>query len=449
MHTEAHSTDPIQAPVAPDSGYASAVTWALFDIGYTTFATLIFARYLATWFINDLHQPSLLFGAAQLTTAALLLIGLPIFGALADASGRGPWLLGVFAGLAGVSAIALGNLPHGAPIALVLAIAIMMTLGVGLSFGQFEPLLARAARPQKWGFLSGIAVSLGLLSAIIALAPFNALVTSGADDKQRVFMPLGVLLLAATVPLVLVMGRHAKGATDTRARAALGQGIGKLRDARRTIREQPSVARFLLAHFLYTDAIGTVPVYIAVYLTYIGGSSETTTSALAALGLAFAAAGAALASLWVDRVGPRKLLRLVLPLCTAALTLTAATGTTWSVWVVLPAIGLTLGTIYTADRVFLLRLTPPELRGEMFGFFNVVGRAAQALAPLILWGAVSALLHGTGLTSQLTAARISMLLLGLTALAGWYTLGPLSDAPRDDFAADADADADSEPAKAT
>ena len=90
--------------------------------------------------------------------------------------------------------------------------------------------------------------------------------------------------------------------------------------------------------------------------------------------------------------------------------------------------GAALGCVWTADRVFMIRLTPLELRGQMFGFFNLASRVASAFGPLVIWSATVWLLHShTGWLSLLGATRVALVGLALAAFVGWLVIRPLSD----------------------
>ena len=100
-------------------------------------------------------------------------------------------------------------------------------------------------------------------------------------------------------------------------------------------------------------------------------------------------------------------------------------------WLAAPAMGSALGCVWTADRVFMIRLTPLELRGQMFGFFNLASRVASAFGPLLIWSATIWLLHSqTDWLSLLGATRVALVGLALAAFVGWLVIRPLSDAYR-------------------
>jgi UMF1 family MFS transporter len=116
----------------------------------------------------------------------------------------------------------------------------------------------------------------------------------------------------------------------------------------------------------------------------------------------------------------------VLPVFGGCLLLAAAVGEPWTIWALSPIAGASLGVIWTADRVFMLRLTPPELRGQFFGFFNLANRVASAFAPLVIWSGSIWLLHEqTAWLGELGASRVAVAGLAVAALAGWLVLRPI------------------------
>ena len=109
-------------------------------------------------------------------------------------------------------------------------------------------------------------------------------------------------------------------------------------------------------------------------------------------------------------------MRAVLLLWVAALGLgaiTAAIGVTWLIWIVGVLGGLALGATWTADRVLMLELSPPENVGEFYGLYATVGRFATILGPLV-WAAV---VDGLG-----WGRTVALLILAAFILAGWWVV---------------------------
>jgi UMF1 family MFS transporter len=94
----------------------------------------------------------------------------------------------------------------------------------------------------------------------------------------------------------------------------------------------------------------------------------------------------------VDRKGPKRTLALVLGLwavgLTAAILIAVLDLPPTLFWGVAPLLGVALGGTWTADRPWMLALSPPERIGEFYGLYSLVGRFAAVIGPF-LWALVA------------------------------------------------------------
>jgi UMF1 family MFS transporter len=189
--------------------------------------------------------------------------------------------------------------------------------------------------------------------------------------------------------------------------------------------------RFLLARFLYADAILTIIAMMTVYMGRVGDFSASTKFTVLALAMVCAALGGFIAGSQIERVGPRMVLTTVLMLTTVTLIGAAATGSPLSVWFLAPLVGVSLGGVWASDRVFMMRLCPPSARGEFFSFYNLVGRASAGFGPLVLWGGTVSLVHGHLGWSLLSASRMALVSLMAATVVGLLVMRTVSDEKRD------------------
>ena len=83
-------------------------------------------------------------------------------------------------------------------------------------------------------------------------------------------------------------------------------------------------------------------------------------------------------------------------------------------------LGSGLGGVQVADRVLMVRLSPPEQLGEFFGLYGLVGKGSQVIGQL-LYGAITFLL----LTSLgVGAYQVAVLSLLVTMLIGVWLVAP-------------------------
>ena len=421
---------------SPERIGVPAIAWSIYDFGYSLFAYVLFARYLGDWIINDLGHPDFYYTSAQAIAALMLFVLMPIAGVIADLQGRHkPLLIGFTLLASGTGAlVGLMNPDIGVfGVFPVIALATISATATGLTFGQFDPMLAAVAPRRNWSLMSGVAVAAGYVGIVLWLTVLaRHIVGNGGSDIQRAFGPASGIMLVFALPLFLFVREHAHGDAEVREQArriGVARLAGKrLRGTFGRLRAQPGVVRFLLGRLMYADAVGTVQIYAIVYMSRVGSFGEREKN-LASLMVVGAGVVGALGAGWLARrIGPRRTLLAIVPLFAVGLGIVAGAGTPWAVWVLAPIVGIALGTIYTVDRVFMLALTPPESRGEMFGFFNLIGRAGQALGPFVLWGGVIYLLHDlTGWLSALDASRVSLGLLAISAVVGLLVIRPLDD----------------------
>jgi UMF1 family MFS transporter len=408
------------------------LSWAFWDFAYSVFSFLLVVRYFGTWIIDDLGKPDWYVAMTQFVVVLFLLVAMPLAGALADQLGRRKPFLIAFTLVAAISCALLEVISaDGNVLPLLFAAGVAVAFGQ-LALAQYDPLLADVAPRGRRGRVSGIAVALGFVGIFFALAVVAEGIV-GDGSKQRAFAPAAAFFVLFSLPAFFwIRERHHGPSTATSTGGRLiGDAFRQVLHTAQQVRANRDAFQFLVGRFFYSDAIATLSAFLAVYMTRLGGFSETEKNAV----IAVSVVGAALAALVTGRVlgavGPRAVLLAVLPVFSLLTVLSAAVGEPWTVWLAAPVMGSALGCVWTADRVFMIRLTPLELRGQMFGFFNLASRVASAFGPLVIWSATIWVLHSrTDWLSLLGATRVALVGLALAAFAGWLVIRPLSDAYR-------------------
>jgi UMF1 family MFS transporter len=404
-----------------------ALAWALYDFAYSAFSFLLLVRFFPTWVIDDLDRPDWYVSVTQFGVVVIVVAAMPLAGAFADQFGRRkPLLIAFTLASAGFAAL-LGVVPVDDSVAPILLLAGAGAVMGQLALAQYDPLLADVAPAPVRGRVSSWAVGMGFLGIIFALLVVAELIV-GEGEKQQAFIPAALVFVVFALPAFLLVrepprtARAREGQTMRRAWSQFARSFEQ-------VRSYPRVFRFLGARFLYSDAIVTLNAFLAVYMTRLGGFSESDKNLALGIVVVAAGIGALAAGRIVERVGPKDPLMTVLPTFAGCLLLAAAVGQPWTIWALSPIAGASLGVIWTADRVFMLHLTPPELRGQFFGFFNLANRVASAFAPLVIWSGSIWLLHDrTDWLGELGASRVAVAGLALTAFGGWLVLRRLSDA---------------------
>ncbi len=399
------------APVAGGvKSRGALVAWALYDLANTTFSLNVVSRYLPLLVVEDLGGRDLDVSLAYSGSMILVALAAPLLGALSDFSGRRLPFLAV-ATFASVGATALMGI--GKP-----AVLVLLAFAVANFFYQgalvfYDALLANVSDEATRGRASGLGIGLGYVGSILSL--YSVAPIAERWGKAAAFPATAAIFLAFSLPCLLFVPDGGRGPLWRR-----GLGAETVARVRRTLRALPTIpglGRFLVAHFLYTDAVNTVILFMAVYVTKVGGFTSAEVTRLLALSTLFAIVGAFGQGALVDRLGAKRALYVALVLWAVGLGLALAAPGKGALWLVGPVTGTALGALWAADRVLMLRLSPPEALGELYGIYGMIGRFAAISGPLV-WGTVVYALEGTGALAY--RAAIGSLLIML--LAGAFVL---------------------------
>jgi UMF1 family MFS transporter len=174
---------------------------------------------------------------------------------------------------------------------------------------------------------------------------------------------------------------------------------------------------FLVAYWLYIDGVNTVIKMAVDYGLALGFEASSLITAL--LITQFVGFPAALAFGWIgDRLGARAGIMIAIAIYLGTTIWGYFLDNVAEFYMLAIIIGLVQGGIQSLSRSFFGRLVPPEKSGEFFGFFNMMGKFAAVLGPVLMgWVALS-----TG------SSRAAILSLAILFIAGgtvlWFVREP-------------------------
>jgi UMF1 family MFS transporter len=317
---------------------------------------------------------------------------------------------------------------------LMASLLMYVVANIAYQAGQqyYDALLPEVSTEANRGWIGGVGVGVGYLGSFIGiviglafLGGVDALTQDAQTGRYQVVFALsGALFLAFSLPCFLwVTERPRRGRRFTLA--AVAESWRQVADTLRHVRRYPGLARFLIGRVFYTDAVNTVIFFMGIYVTNEVGFSTADVQLLIMAALVFAVPGGFLWGRVVDRIGPKRTLDIVLGLWMVIFVWIAVVGychlPQLAFWPVPCLTGLALGGTWSADRPYMLRLTPPARIGEFYGLYGMVGRFSAIIGPLV-WSIVVDRLHWG------RPAAILTLLAG--TIIGYVILRPVSDAPR-------------------
>jgi UMF1 family MFS transporter len=412
------------AALTPSGRAIVPASWALYDFANTIFSFAVVSSAMGVWLISaDRFGPrdgNLFFSLGVAVSVGLNALVSPILGALSDRGGRRlPFLL-FFTILCVVPTALIGF--SGAVAGLLLFIVANFAYQAALIY--YDATLKTVSLPETRGRLSGIGVAVGYCGTIFVGILLFAL-NVGTDDR---FLVAAVLYTLFAIPIFLFV----REAAAPGPRITLADVVASWSQLRTTVahaREVPGLLRFLAGRFFYSDAVNTIIVVMTIVATDAVGLTERN-ALLVLLGLAVVAVIASFG--WgrlVDRLGPRRTLLIVLASWALGLVLGAVSlGIPGPVGLVMflvagAILGSGLGGVQVADRVFMVRLSPPARLGEFFGLYGLVGKGAQVIGQL-LYGATLFLFLDALDVGAYQLAVVSLL---VTMLVGMWLIRPVDD----------------------
>jgi UMF1 family MFS transporter len=386
------------------------LAWALYDLANTTFSLNVVSRYLPLLVVEDLGGRDLDVSLAYSAAMVVVALTAPLLGALSDHSGRRLPFLAVATSCCILATALMG---FGEPAALVLPLFAVATYFYQAALVFYDALLANVSDETTRGRASALGVGLGYGGTIISL--YSVAPIADRFGKAAAFPATAALFFVFALPCFLLVPDHGTGALWRRGLAA--ETFARVGVTVRKLRALPGLARFLVAHFLYTDAVNTVVLFMALYVTKVGGFTSPEVTRLLALSTVFAIVGAFGAGPLIDRLGAKHALYAALGLWVVGLALALSAPGKSALWLVGPVTGTALGALWASDRVVMFRLSPAAALGEFYGIYGMVGRFAAITGPLV-WGTVVYALEDTGPLAYRAAigALLVMLLAGASVL---------------------------------
>src|SRR5437868_8739005 len=71
-------------------------SWALYDFANTIFSMNVLSLYFTVWIVSDMHASNTVYALANAAASALIVVSLPVLGAISDARRRRKWWVVAF-----------------------------------------------------------------------------------------------------------------------------------------------------------------------------------------------------------------------------------------------------------------------------------------------------------------------------------------------------------------
>ncbi len=453
-------TGDFNPPLAP---FRERISWALYDFANTVFSMNIATLYFAAWLVADLGHSNTLYAVVNGIASALVVVSIPVFGAISDATQRRkPWVVGftlaaclstiVLAVLGQTSLPLIGEgvtgavsrqlIPPGLALFGVLAAFTIANYAYQGAQPFYNAMMPELVPVDHRGRLSGMGAALGYVGSITGVLltfPFftgqmpilgtipdrvigflrSVVPFTTHGGRVSTFAPTAFLFLLFSLPLFFFCRDH--NTIHGKKRIAWREAF---RDVRHTLietKKYPGSLRFILTSFLYQDAMGTIIANMALYAIFAMGFVKGSEATLFVILTVPAVIGSYAIGRLVDRIGPKRTLSWVIAGWIVLLVSMIIVPSRSAFWIVGACIGLIYGGVATAERPLLLSLVPDVEAGRFFSLMVLSSRAAAVVGPFVWAFAVDGLtpLMGIGFAYR---AGVVTVAIGM-ALALWMLRG--------------------------
>ncbi len=375
---------------------SSQLAWAFYDWANSAFVTVVIAGFFPLFFkqywASTLAPTESTFwlGAINSFTSLAIVLLAPLLGAIADHLGRRKGFLLVFACLGIVMTASLSLAAQGAwQLAVILYLLALLGFSAANVFYDALLLTVSGSSGRETDRVSALGFAMGYLGGGLLFA-FCVLMTRQpawfglADEVAAV--RLSFVLVAAwwalfSIPLLLFVKErhHAPEAAAVSLRAAIDRVLLTLRELR-VLRQ---AALFLFAYWLYIDGISTVVRMAVDYGISIG--FESGQLILALLITQFVGFPATYVYGRMARVvGVRNGIFFGIAIYALITVWGSLMQSTWEFYLLAVVIGLVQGGVQALSRSLYARLIPPGQAAELFGFYNMVGKSAAVIGPIMM-----------------------------------------------------------------
>lgn len=365
-------------------------SWVLYDVANSAFILIITAtipiyfRGLAEAQGVTSQQVTSYWGyATSISVLALALIA-PILGAIADYKGMKKRLF-----VASLTVGILGGLTFTAinQWLAFLILFIIARLGYSACNVFYDSMLVDVSSDERMDMISSFGYAFGYIGSTIPFIVGIVLILNAETIGISTVLATQISFLItflwwALLSLPMLKNVNQKFYLEPRPHI-VAESFKRILITLGKIRKNKRMLYYIIAYFCYIDGVYTI---ISMATTYGGEVGIGQTQMILALLLTqfVAFPFAILAGMLAKKFGAIKLIKVYILIYMFACVFGYQLDQAWEFWFLAIVIGLAQGGIQSLSRSYYGKLVPKEESSEYFGFFDIFGKFADFLGPIIL-----------------------------------------------------------------
>ena len=363
-------------------------SWALYDWANSAYATIVLAGFYPIIFAENFAsiipdtERTLILGISNSSASLLLIIIAPLIGLIADRKRAKKRFLIIFA-LIGILATFLLSVVAKDQWLLASFFFGLSLFGFMLSNVFYDSMMLNFKNTNQYDSISALGYALGYLGGGLAFV-ISLLFLFYYDqssypliyEKKIVFIFTSFWWLLFMIPLILYWN-------DNDSNRTISNPQYKLRDTYNYIRSNKKLLLFLFAYWIYIDGVDTVIRMAVNYGITIGfGSSDLLIALLVIQSVGFPA------TLFIGYLANKYNTELGIQICLLVYLLVTILSynltSIFEFYIIAILIGLVQGGIQSLSRSYYARIVPNNRSSEFFGVYNMLGKFAALIGPLVV-----------------------------------------------------------------
>ena len=400
----------------------SIYAWAMYDWANSAYATTIMAGFFPLFFKEyfsvgaDVTVSTAQLGAANSLSSLIIVLIAPLLGAVADAGGLKKRFLFLFAYLGILMSAALALVSKGAW-EMAVFVYVLGNIGFMGSNIFYDALLPLVAGEKEVDRVSGLGFALGYLGGGILFA-LNVMMVQQPEwfglsgEAQAVkfsFFSVALWWALFSLPLFLFI-KEPQNETVKGTLQVASKGYRRLLKTIKKVSKLKGLQLFLVAYWLYIDGVDTIIRMAVDYGMALGFDAKSLITALLIvqfIGFPATLFFARLAEVWETKKAILTAILIYLFIVLWA----SVMSEIYEFYLLAVMIALVQGGIQALSRSYYAKMIPPGYAAEFFGFYNLLGKFAAVLGPMLL--GIVALTSGSSRAGIVSIALFFILGAGL------------------------------------
>ena len=382
-------------------------SWVLYDWANSAYATIVLAGFFpiifAEYFASSIpaSERTLYLGISNSSASLILIFLAPLFGLMADKISNKKLFLLIFASLSIISTLILSFISKDSFVLASIFFSISL-LGFMMSNVFYDSMLLNF-ESHKYDKISSMGYALGYLGGGLAFVFTLMFLYFNSDSPIEIISSNKISFIFAAswwlifmIPLFLYWPEQKIDSKST-----------SLLDTFKEIKSIKPIFLFLLSYWIYIDGVDTIIRMAINYGLTLGfSSSDLLIALLVTQFVAFPG------TLMINKIAEYFTCELAIIGCLImylVITILAySLDSIFEFYLIASLIGLVQGGIQALSRSYYARLIPNNKHSEYFGIYNMLGKFAALIGPLIV-GLITYLTHDP---------RLGMLSIGLFFITG-------------------------------